>query len=482
MIACLLMAAGGRAFEWFEHRELSNAALLAAKHAVPAAAMSQEMTKAAEARAGGALTFGDVTLAVDWFKDPEKLLDPAQVANVIRRRHKNIVMKGLAVHHNAAHFQASALKQWQSYHQRAVAFAPEKPAAALLAEAVALHFLQDFFAAGHVVTPRRGMHDAAAGHLHDRFNSRGVAFALAAGQPPEIAAMLRNLVDTKGLTAAEAKAYERAAAKASTTFYGDAKLSASQEQKAFLMIVSALSVTEVLTASTHTAVRPLQTCFAKRQIVGEKPMTIEGPDGGIRLAEEKAPHVVSACDGASWLGRYGTRHDPALGHVDYDVSGFNIRSAVGIGRRSRDTRVDVEALLIANSEDPPGALIMRDSGKNYIGSNGMLLTMGPTFSHGTRFNAWGWLVDETFTTRADLLSWGARAALRRYEWGDTHPLRADVGFKVSVGFQVVNVVLAVDRQHTVDSAGKFAHDYFASIGGDAAVSATWLRFLRHKRE
>jgi hypothetical protein len=481
----LLIAAGGEAFEWFEHRELSNAALLVGGHGAVRAAMSPAMVRAVEARSASAVTFGDVTVAVDWFQNPEKLLDPATVATNIRRRRLSLVKRGLAAHHNADHFQAAALSEWQKYHARAVRNAADDPAAALLAEAVALHFLQDFFAAGHVVTPRRGMHDAAAANLHDHFNSRGVAFALAAEQPPEVASILRDLVEGKCLTPGERKAYEAATARTSVRFYGDANLSASQEQKAFLMVVSALSVTEVLMGSTHTPVGPLQTCFSTRQIVDAKkvPMEIEGPDGGIRLAEMSAPAVVGDCsERTPWLGRYGTRHDAALGKLDYDLAGLNVRSALGTGRRSRDTRVDVEVLFLANSEDPPGALVVRDTGKKYTGSNGMLLTTGPTYSHGTRYNAWGWLVDETFTTGTDLISWGVRGSLRRYGWGAEHPWRADYGVKIGVGFQVVNVVFAVDRQHTVDSAGKFAHDYFGSIGADAAFSATWLRFLRHKRQ
>src|SRR5436305_890184 len=202
----LLIAAGGEAFEWFEHRELSNAALLAGKLGVPPGAMSPAMAREVDARSGGDVTFGDVTLAVDWFRNPDSLLDRDTVAANIRRRRHNLVKRGLAAHHNADHFQASALSEWRTYHARAVAAAPDAPATALLAEAVALHFLQDFFAAGHVVTPRRGMHDAAAGHLHDRFNRLGVAFALSPGQPPEVANILQSLVAGKCLTPDERKA------------------------------------------------------------------------------------------------------------------------------------------------------------------------------------------------------------------------------------------------------------------------------------
>ena len=49
---------------------------------------------------------------------------------------------------------------------------------ALVYSAFAIHFLEDFFAPGHIRAPRSSLHDAAAMNIHDRFNRRGQCFIL----------------------------------------------------------------------------------------------------------------------------------------------------------------------------------------------------------------------------------------------------------------------------------------------------------------
>src|SRR4051812_29795003 len=91
-LACLLIPAVVEAFECDEHRVLTNAAFLAARHSIPDTAMSQEMRDKVDERLGGPVTFGDITLAVDWITNPEHLLDPDTVNAKIARRSRNFVM------------------------------------------------------------------------------------------------------------------------------------------------------------------------------------------------------------------------------------------------------------------------------------------------------------------------------------------------------------------------------------------------------
>jgi len=54
---------------------------------------------------------------------------------------------------------------------------------ALLKNALAAHYLEDFFAPGHIAAMREGQPDYAANTIHDRYNSRGACFSLKNTEP-----------------------------------------------------------------------------------------------------------------------------------------------------------------------------------------------------------------------------------------------------------------------------------------------------------
>ncbi len=80
-------------------------------------------------------------------------------------------------HNNADHFQGDVLLLFDHWHTNALNEAVKSDGArlfrALANEAVADHFLEDSFAPGHLLTPRRGMSDAMSLSWHDAFNARG---------------------------------------------------------------------------------------------------------------------------------------------------------------------------------------------------------------------------------------------------------------------------------------------------------------------
>jgi hypothetical protein len=180
----------------------------------------------------------------------------------------------LAVHQNASHFEACAATRYNVLHHLAVKLTAGNGQAgggplfvALAAEAVALHFLQDSLAPGHLLTPRsvstdilaRGMHN-----LHNRlgapmfFNSveplagleRGLASVLSQSSPPALvteAARELSLCPHM-LQVARQACKQRLSSDpfdAAPCYFGDGRL-AGERQAVDLILLSAASIREVL--------------------------------------------------------------------------------------------------------------------------------------------------------------------------------------------------------------------------------------------
>ncbi|MCH7666003.1 MAG: hypothetical protein IH936_08755 [Acidobacteria bacterium] len=96
-----------------------------------------------------------------------------------KKRAGNPVLRFLAVHRNNEHFRRSACESFNELHDRALDFVENgKIEMALLAEAVAVHFLQDALAPGHLAAPRDQFADWQAGAVHDRTNRNGLPVSL----------------------------------------------------------------------------------------------------------------------------------------------------------------------------------------------------------------------------------------------------------------------------------------------------------------
>ncbi len=98
----------------------------------------------------------------------------------------------VAVHQNTSHFEACAAAKYNGLHRLAIELAAESAQkgadaeslfVAFVAEAVALHFLQDSFAPGHLLTPRSGSTDIIARGMHNTHNRAGARVFIADGEP-----------------------------------------------------------------------------------------------------------------------------------------------------------------------------------------------------------------------------------------------------------------------------------------------------------
>lgn len=205
-IAALLIAprpvwgfAGG------EHRALSNEALELGTAVAGSADFAgsyrenesgRETLLATLARLrNGSPSYGDLVVSVDHYIDPRQFvrrklnqLGLPEFAIAEKETRWNLARRHLvAVHGNRAHFQQEALQSFARFHLAAIALAAvardeDELTEAFVYNALGDHFLQDFFAPGHIVTPRSRFHDLSSASLHDRLNSKGATFCLAGGE------------------------------------------------------------------------------------------------------------------------------------------------------------------------------------------------------------------------------------------------------------------------------------------------------------
>ena len=80
---------------------------------------------------------------------------------------------------NESHFQSVLLKTMSSLHNQAIFEAQQGELfSALVTNALSDHYLQDYFAPGHITTPRENTHDNISLALHDKGNQIGVCYQL----------------------------------------------------------------------------------------------------------------------------------------------------------------------------------------------------------------------------------------------------------------------------------------------------------------
>lgn len=199
------------AFESREHRETSSAAFKLAQAYLQKAAGKGLSGEALEAMDLMAEDYGYLVECVDFFLYPEKMLSYVWKQNgELEERDKTPIARGgipdgkkdgekyrtvparlaknqcdkegalfvQASHNNHAHFQHDLLMSLRLWHFTAVAMAERENNyyGALFINAIADHYLQDFFAPGHIVTPRERFTDLPATATHDLANQMGALF------------------------------------------------------------------------------------------------------------------------------------------------------------------------------------------------------------------------------------------------------------------------------------------------------------------
>jgi hypothetical protein len=297
LVVGVLSASPAEAFRKQEHRDLSNLALqLALEHQRRMHPDESELWLALEkellAQGKDATTFGDITRAADFVFEPRKLVPDPDASDILAcaqppKRYRALCAACatglgdacgkeilavtqrklgqrwrwlLVAHTNEIHFDRGAVRTYNDLHQRAVEQVRRWKEAgaqgiaayriALRTEAAALHFLEDFFAPGHLMTRRAVHEDLASRSLHNRFNRKGLLarFRTAAMEP------LRSTLCDPGRGSADPLAETarlcEAVQEEPICFKGDNRLERSETraQRLALLLLAAHSITEVLEA------------------------------------------------------------------------------------------------------------------------------------------------------------------------------------------------------------------------------------------
>lgn len=158
--------------------------------------------------------YGEVVACVDYFLTPEILMaqydeSGSHMISAWPRKpcydSKTMAAKLVqASHSNHTHFQKELLVSLDTYHQLAISMAraDHNLAGALFVNAIGDHYLQDFFAPGHITVRRSQITDLFANAMHDAANVRGAT--LHQGEGAGLARLQQTIADIQGVAAGAA--------------------------------------------------------------------------------------------------------------------------------------------------------------------------------------------------------------------------------------------------------------------------------------
>jgi len=452
-LTALLVSVNAAAFTGREHRCISETALaMATKDVALECPLLPAKANPCDRAYEGGETFGDLTRVVDWYQDPMRF---APFDWTIRQRQTRFLRRMWATHNNVRHFQDGAATAYRDAHK--CALDAVSLCDGLWYEAMALHYLQDFFSPGHVVTPRTGSNDVVSSSLHDRFSRRGADLTVDTG-------MLREL---EGMTPP-------------SHIYGDGRL--DQQATDFLIAISAASIREVVEKHQRGGTTTqLTLCFRTRSAepikgsdVSEVMGTARGPYAALLRSDAIDPRCK--CESEA-IAQYQFTGDGDLRQGYYNLWGF--RGAELIGVRGGARRVtDVGMLIFA--EDPTGRMRRRTSCDECSEETFQGKAAGGAMLHftnveGARYRAQGLHLE--FDGRWKKLEFSGYAGYRRYRHESRSDKRPEIGGKVGYGLDVLNAIVAIERTHTVDSSGKLRQVYAVMPGVELFISPTWLETI-----
>lgn len=160
-----------------------------------------------------AMNYGHLSRIVDDVMDPSKLVnlygpdidsgrgfDCAKAKALFQKRKILFIDKIMASKYNEDHFQGKTLTKFREFNDLAQLYALRGNLVwALVLNAFAVHYLEDFFAPGHVLTPRTEVNNISARALHDRLDEEGAEIRIkTTGKLIEYLEILREMKDING--------------------------------------------------------------------------------------------------------------------------------------------------------------------------------------------------------------------------------------------------------------------------------------------
>lgn len=272
----LFFTENASAFDYNEHKYISNVGFRIAVAASLSSCVRQDdlLRLVSEDAIAHSYSFGDMVGLADYVHDVETLLEQQGESNTIQGYDRESDWKHIAAnmndrlrflqaaHDNESHFQLAALMAHLNHHDTAILMARDgRIFRAMVLEAYGLHFLEDFHAPGHVATVRGVLPDYVSIAVHEKFNAVGMDFKIYGGdgEMARLAAVAAGLnlqslahdVPEELLLGADdfEKLREALTSGSSQRFRGDSMLGRNKVQAAYLAVLAARSVLDVLNAA-----------------------------------------------------------------------------------------------------------------------------------------------------------------------------------------------------------------------------------------
>jgi hypothetical protein len=329
--------------------------------------------------------------------------------------------------------------------------------------AIATHFLEDFFAPGHVITPRTGLHDYSALAMHDHYNRVGARFAIENGEA--LARLLDPERDADRLNLTPDRLRQiraRIAANSELALRGDGFLRGvllgertgakadtlhpeAQEQAVLMTLVVARSIVDVfqaLTCKEYVNELPEYLWQPMHRFKDDEPrqLTADGQRAKIRLAAGGLP-----------FGRYVDQNVRRLNYGWIMPLEFSVQSAPWAEQES--VRGIASAFLIPTflcdaCSPVPGSFA---GGSYHPRLWSPTLGVGLLYRLDEELPGWGVFVRGGLLFQRLDLHVALGLGLERYSWSGAESWRFHPELRAGVGRSFINYILAVGYDHGLDA-------------------------------
>jgi hypothetical protein len=346
--------------------------------------------------------------------------------------------------------------------------------AALIVNALADHYLEDFLAAGHVATPREDFHDFPSALVHDVYNQEGIPFRVRRDSPGWLKIRpLAQAIQSMPGSADEVHGYQTVASFAAMVdepqgedrtflFMGDGRLECNKSQRTYILLQAIRSLGDVITS--YVTRRPVDELLSTQWSF--TPPSSSEPVSGIDFL--KAPPTSPRGETAS--GEYDLHamnvKFPKLPGIILSFS--QVPSADQQALRL-DYRPDVTASGAAVTWSTPGA----GRGGWVIASNGV------SFLHSPHLRA---LDVHTFAV-ASSRPWPfhvhvfGRVGAGLYDNAGRLRVRVNGGFGAEKAFSLVAVRAEIEKVYFAHGDDLGDH-WVPSLGVSLMVPLTWAAHLK----
>ncbi|HEV7243232.1 MAG TPA: hypothetical protein VGQ36_28665 [Thermoanaerobaculia bacterium] len=459
------------AFDFDEHKYLSNVGLRAALDLAPACAVKGDAALFVDpANIAAKHSFGDLAALGDYVRDVDVLFERNGLSGLAIDRYSDLnwsrigalkrdVLRFLqAAHINETHFQQSAMLSHLNNHESARALAQDGNIhRALVMEAFALHFLEDFHAPGHIAATRTAMVDYVAIASHGKYNNSGLFYQFRKQadallpiidhllrDPSSLAALrhknlrfeieaqalseLRTLIETRG----------------TLEFFGDSALEHHPVQAAYLAVLAARSVLDVFEASCHNdagknSFQPI--CW----VLGRSPAAVECDPP----AEAEGVVRAAAVPFGGWA--VATHRFDTVWYKPWDVNLVSFYTEAKNNTEADLVRGQIAIESLLWSAASPSAFEQHDHGRLLNALLSANISIGYGYSH-TFSDVPSNTVHAKFIyalPRVDLQV-ATTVGVRRYDLGRRSRLRYPLTVGLETGYGFVFVHLGVSDEYSVN--------------------------------